>query len=95
MFVGNNQNARARFQYFRGLHRVHQPLDGAVDYEACLLQCCDNRRKPLDRFAGAGGADRQDLPVAWRRHDDVKWFCTYPQQSELGQVNIERTRLRL
>ena len=54
MLVGDNQDARARFQYFRGLYRVHQPLDGAIDHETRLLQCCDNRRKPLDHLAGAG-----------------------------------------
>ena len=51
MFVGNNENARAGFEYFRRFHGVHQPLDGAIHHEARLLQCCNNRRKLLEYLA--------------------------------------------
>ena len=38
MLVGDIENARAGFQDFRRLRRMHQPFDGAIDHEACLLQ---------------------------------------------------------
>ena len=31
-----------------------RPFDGAIDHEARLLQCADDRPKLLDRDAGAG-----------------------------------------
>ncbi len=37
MLVGNNQDAGAGFEYFRRLHRVHQPFNGAIDHKTCLL----------------------------------------------------------
>ena len=94
MLVGNIEDSRAGFQYFRRLCRVHQPFNGAIDNEACLLQRGDNRRKPLNRYAGAGGADRNNLSVARCRYDDVERFGAHPQQGKLSQVNVERARLR-
>jgi hypothetical protein len=74
---------------------AHQPFDGAIDHETGLLQCRHHRPKPRDRFAGAGRTNRNDLPVARRRHHDVKGTRAHPQQRQFGEVNIERARLRL
>ena len=74
---------------------MHQSFDGAINHKARLLQRGDDRPQPRDRLAGAGGTDRHDLPVARRRHDDVKRPRAHSQQSELGEVNIERARLGL
>ena len=38
MLVGDHQNARAGFQDFRRLRRMHQAFDGAIDHKAGLLQ---------------------------------------------------------
>ena len=95
MLVGDIENARAGFENLRRLRRVHQPFDGAVDHKARLLQRADHRPELLDRDAGAGGADRNHLAVARRRHHDVKGFGAHPQQREFGEVNVERARLGL
>ena len=95
MFVGDDEDSRARFQYFRRLDRVHQPFDGAIDNETGLLQRGDHRHKPLNRLTGAGGADRHDLTVARRGYDNVKRSGAHAKERKFGQVNVERTRLRL
>jgi hypothetical protein len=95
MFIRYHQDARASLEDFRRLHRMHQAFDGAIDHKASLLQRRDDRREPPDRLAGAGGADRHDLPVTRRRHNDMKRPRAHPQQCELGEVDVERARLGL
>ena len=60
--------------------------------------CCNavtTGAEPLDRLAGAGGADRHDLAVARRRHHDVKRPCAHSQQRQFGEMHVERARLGL
>src|SRR5262249_19638755 len=71
-----------------------QAFDGAIDDKAGLLKGRYDGPEPLDCLARTGGADWHNLLVAWRRNHDVERSRAHPQQRELGQMHIERARLR-
>ena len=95
MLVGDVEDARAGLEDRRRLRRVHQAFDACSRPRSPPGRARTRPGQAADRLARAGRAHRHRMRIARRRHHDVERPGAEPQQRQLGELHVERPRLRL